>query len=126
MRHEFDDPLNLANGGIRMILIFAKLNALAEKRKEVWQTIDSLAAQIKMEEGCVDLGFYQNAEDENDFLLLETWEDRKALDDHLRSARFTILLGVRSLLSRPPEIMMHTVSQSSELAAVNPGILGST
>lgn len=52
--------------------------------------------------------------------------DRKALDDHLRSARFTILLGVRSLLSRPPEIMMHTVSQSSELAAVNPGILGST
>lgn len=58
----------------------------------------------------MDLGFYQNAEDENDFLLLETWEDRKALDDHLQSIRFTVLLGVKSLLSRPPEIMMHTVS----------------
>ncbi|MEN8808570.1 MAG: hypothetical protein ABF291_13925 [Desulfobacterales bacterium] len=52
MRHEFDDLLNparplMANGGIRMLLIFVKLNVLAEKRKEVWQTVDSLAAQIK-------------------------------------------------------------------------------
>jgi hypothetical protein len=40
MRHEFDDLLNparplMANGGIRMLLIFVKLTVLAEKRKEV-------------------------------------------------------------------------------------------
>ena len=74
----------------------------------------------------MDLRFYQNAEDENVFLLLETWEDRKALDDHLKSIRFTILWGVKSLLSRPPEIMMHTFSQSSKLEAVNPDILRRT
>jgi hypothetical protein len=44
MRHEFDD---LANGGIRMLLIFVKLDVLTQKRKEVWQIIHSLAAQIK-------------------------------------------------------------------------------
>lgn len=109
-----------------MILIFVKLSAQPEKRKEVWQTIHSLAAQIKMEEGCVDLGFYQNAEDENDLLLLETWEDRKTLDDHLKSVRFTILRGVKTLLSRPLEIMMHTGSQSSKLEACNSDILRST
>jgi hypothetical protein len=37
------------------------------------------------------------------------------LDDHLRSVRFTVLIGAGSLLSRPPEIMIHTVSHSSEL-----------
>ncbi|MGD2010362.1 MAG: hypothetical protein PVI76_04660, partial [Desulfobacterales bacterium] len=44
MGHEFDD---LANGGIRMLLIFVKLDVLTQKRKEVWQIIHSLAAQIK-------------------------------------------------------------------------------
>jgi hypothetical protein len=44
MGHEFDD---LANGGIRMLLIFVKLDVLTQKRKEVWQIIHSLVAQIK-------------------------------------------------------------------------------
>jgi quinol monooxygenase YgiN len=49
------------------------------------------------------------------FFLVEAWENRKTLDDHLRSVRFTVLIGAGSLLSRPPEIMIHTVSHSSEL-----------
>jgi quinol monooxygenase YgiN len=68
----------------------------------------------------MDSNFYQNAENENDFFLVEAWENRKTLDDHLRSVRFTVLMGARSLLSRPPEIMIHTVSNSSELEAVKP------
>ncbi|CAB1072283.1 hypothetical protein D1AOALGA4SA_1510 [Olavius algarvensis Delta 1 endosymbiont] len=31
----------------------------------------------------------------------------------LGSVNFTVLMGAASLLSRPPEIMIHTVSQSS-------------
>jgi quinol monooxygenase YgiN len=65
----------------------------------------------------MDSNFYQNAENENDFFLVEAWENRKTLDDHLRSVRFTVLMGARILLNRPPEIMIHTVSNSSELEA---------
>jgi len=98
-----------------MILAFIKMNVRPEKRKEILQTIQSIVAQMRKENGCVDSNFYQNAENENDFFLVEAWETRKALDDHLRSVNFTVLMGAGSLLSRPPEIVIHTVSQSSEL-----------
>ena len=103
-----------------MFLAFIKMNVRAEKHKELLQTFQSIVAQMRTENGCVDSNFYQNAENENDFFLVEAWENRKALDDHLQSVRFTVLMGARSLLSRPPEIMIHTVSNSSGLEAVKP------
>ena len=103
-----------------MILAFIKMNARPEKHKELLQTFQSIVAQMRKENGCVDSNFYQNAENENDFFLVEAWENRKTLDDHLRSVRFTALMGARSLLSRPPEVTIHTVSNSSGLEAVKP------
>lgn len=100
-----------------MILIFIKMNVRPEKRKELRQTIRSIVQEVRKENGCVDSTFYQNSENENDFFLFEEWENRQVLDDHLRSARFTVLMGARSLLSRPPEIMIHSVSHSSGLEA---------
>jgi quinol monooxygenase YgiN len=100
---------------IHMYLAFIKMKVRSDKRKELWQTFQSIVAQMRKENGCLDSNFYQNAENETDFFLLETWENRKALDDHLQSVRFTVLMGAGSLLSRPPEIMIHTVSHSSEL-----------
>lgn len=100
-----------------MILTFIKMNVRPEKRKELRQTIRSIVQEVRKENGCVDSTFYQNSENENDFFLFEEWENRQVLDDHLRSARFTVLIGARSLLSRPPEIMIHSVSHSSGLEA---------
>ena len=103
-----------------MILALIKMNVRAEKRKELLQTFQSIVAQMRKENGCVDSNFYQNAENEDNFVLIEEWETRNALDDHLRSDLFMVLMGASSLLSRPPEIMIHTVSNSSELEAVKP------
>lgn len=98
-----------------MILHVVKMEVSTEKRKEVWQTIRSLAADLKKETDCVDSGFYQNAEDENEFLFWGKWTDRKALDTYVQSNRFAVLIGVGSLLRRPPDVTIHTVSHSSKL-----------
>ena len=103
-----------------MILAFIKMNVRPEKHKELLQTFQSIVAQMRKENGCVDSNFYQNAENENDFFLVEAWENRKTLDDHLQSVRFKVLMVALSLLSRPPEFKIHTVSNSSELEAVKP------
>ena len=102
-----------------MILTFIKMNVRPEKRKELRQTIRSIVQEVRKENGCVDSTFYQNSENENDFFLFEEWENRQVLDDHLRSDGFTVLMGARSLLSRPPEIMIHSVSHSSGLEAAS-------
>jgi len=87
-----------------VILLFVKMNVLAEKRKEVSQTINSLTADIKKEQRCVDSGFFQNTADENEIMFLTTWTDRNTLDAYLKSAQFTVLLGTRSLLTKEPTI----------------------
>ncbi len=105
-----------------MILHFVRIEVLEDKRQEVWQTIRSLAAEIKKEKDNLGSGFYQNAEDENDFLFWGKWTDRKALDTYLQSIQFSVLIGVRSLLRRPPEITIHKISHSAKLEVTQPRI----
>jgi len=62
-------------------------------------------------------GFYQNVDKETDFLVVEEWASRKDSDDHLQSNIFAVVLGAGTLMRRPPEIVVHTVSGSTELEA---------
>ena len=98
-----------------MILVHITMNVRPEKREELRQTIRSIVQETRNEKGCVDSTFYRKAENENDFLLIEEWETRQALDDHLQSAGFTVLMGARSLLSRPAAIKIHSVLHSSRM-----------
>ena len=52
-----------------MILAFIKMNVRSEKHKELLQTFQSIVAQMRKENGCVDSNFYQNSENENDFFF---------------------------------------------------------
>ena len=90
---------------------------LAEKRKELSQTLVSIVGQVRKESGCLHPGFYQKVDNETDFLVVEGWATQKDWDDHLQSDIFAVLLGAGILLHRPPEFIIHTVSHSSELEA---------
>jgi len=100
-----------------MNIIFLRIKVRPEKRKELSQTLLSIVEPVRKESGCLHSGFYRNGEDEEDFLVVEEWVTQKDWDDHLRSDLFTVLMGAKNLLSRPPGIVIHTVSHSSELEA---------
>ena len=100
-----------------MIIIFVRLKARPEKRKELSQTLPSIVGQVRKESGCLHSGFYRNGENEEDFLVVEEWATQKDWDDHLQSDIFTVLMGAGTLMHRPPEIAIHTVSYSKELGA---------
>jgi len=88
-----------------------------EKRKELSQTLLSIVEKMRKEGGCLHSGFYQDVENENNFAVVEEWATQKDSDNHLRSDLFTVLMGAKCLLSRPPEIVIHTVDRSTELEA---------
>jgi len=50
--------------------------------------------------------------------LIQEWETREDLDDHLKSDRFSVLLGTKSLLCEAPHIEIHTVSHSEGMETV--------
>ena len=100
-----------------MVIIFFRINVRPEKRKELSQTLLSIVEQVRKASGCMHAGFYQNVDNETDFLVVEEWASQKDSDDHLQSDIFAVLLGAGCLMRRPPEIMIHTVSGSTQLEA---------
>ena len=102
-----------------MIIVRITMNVLPEKQLEFTQTLLSMIEPTEKEAGCLNYAVFCDIEDKNRFNLLEEWETRKDLDHHIRSHRFGILLGTRTLLSEPPKIQINTVTRSEGMEAVD-------
>jgi quinol monooxygenase YgiN len=93
-----------------MILVIIRMKVLAEKRKELSQTIVSLIGSLRAEKGCLRCDFCQGMEDENELCILEEWDTRQNLNSHLKSEHFKVLRGAMNLLREPYEMLVHTVA----------------
>ena len=102
-----------------MIIAKIIMNALPEKRKEVLQTLLSMIEAIRQEKGCRSCQVFQDIEDENVFSLVQRWETREDLEHHMRSDRFSVLLGTNILLNEQQDIQIHTVLHTERSGIVN-------
>ena len=102
-----------------MIVVKITMNVLPEKQKELVQTLLSMIGSMEAEAGCLSYALFCNMEDKNLLNLLEEWQTRKALNQHLRSDMFGVLLGTKSLLIEPHGIRIYTIGQSEGMEAVH-------
>jgi quinol monooxygenase YgiN len=101
-----------------MIVVRITMHVLPEKQKELVQTILSMVEPMEKAAGCLSYALFCNMEDKNLLNLLEEWQTRKDLDQHLQSEIFGVLLGTKSLLTEPHGIHIHTIHQSEGMEAV--------
>ena len=94
---------------ICMNLVIIRMKVLAEKRKELSQTITLLICSLRAEKGCRRCDFCRSMEDKNELCLLEEWDTQENLNSHLKSERFKVLRGALNLLQEPYEMMVYTV-----------------
>jgi quinol monooxygenase YgiN len=106
--------------GASVIIVRIAMHALPEKQKEVMQTLLSMIESTGKEMGCLSHHVFQDIEDVNAFSLIDEWETREYLNQHIMSAKFGVLLGTKSLLCEPLKIQIFTVSDSERIEAVNP------
>jgi len=102
-----------------MIIVRIIMNVLPEKQKEVMQTLLSMIESSGKDSGYLSYGIFCDIEDKNVFNLISEWETREYLNDHIKSYRFSVLLGTKSLLCEPPQIEIHTVSRSEGMEAID-------
>lgn len=102
-----------------MIIVRIAINALPEKQKEVMQTLLSMIESTGKEQGCLSHCVLRDIENENVFSLIDEWETREDLDQHIMSAKFGVLLGTKGLLCEPLKIQIFTVSDSEGIEAVH-------
>jgi quinol monooxygenase YgiN len=92
-----------------MISVIIRMNVLPEKWTELSQTITLLSRSVRMEKGCRRYDFCQSLEDGKGLFILEEWDTQRNFKDHLKSKHFKVLRGAMNLLSKPYEMMIHTV-----------------
>ena len=93
------------------------MKVLAEKRKELSQTIALLTGSIRTEKGCRRYDFCRSMEDENELCILEEWDTLENLKRYLKSERFRVLRGAMNLLREPYEMTLHEVSAGKKRMA---------
>jgi quinol monooxygenase YgiN len=84
-----------------------------ENRKELSLTVASLLNAIRGETGCIGYHFYGEAGDENSFLLVGEWANREALQQHLDSKNFAVLMGSITLLAKVSTVDFKLLSAFS-------------
>ena len=99
-----------------MVIAIIRMKALPEKCLELKQTLLALIEPTRNQKGCLSHHSFRDIEHENCFTLFHQWVSREALNQYMCSDRFTVLMGTRSLLIHPPEIIINTVSESTVLA----------
>ena len=102
-----------------MIIVRITMKVLMEKRTEMMQTLLSITELAGKEKGCLSCDVFCDVGNKHVFSLIEEWKSREDLDLHIRSERFSVLLGTKSLLGEPFEIKIHTVAHSEGTEAVN-------
>lgn len=72
-----------------MIKVVAKFNVQPDKKAEALSLFEVLISLTRQEDGCKGYDLAQSTEDENLLVVLESWADQKALDEHSASEHFT-------------------------------------
>jgi quinol monooxygenase YgiN len=101
-----------------MIIVRTIMDVLPDKKKEITQTLLSMTNGIGKEHGCLSYDIFRNIEANTVFNLIEEWKTREDLDAHIKAERFGVFLGTKSLLAKPMEMKIHTVSHTEGNDAV--------
>jgi quinol monooxygenase YgiN len=96
-----------------MIVLKMKMVISPEKQVEFLKALQGIMETTRVESGCIGCHLYQNIRNENIFTLLEEWESRADLNDHLRRDTFKMLFPLMDHMSEPLESRIEYVSDSS-------------
>jgi quinol monooxygenase YgiN len=89
-----------------------------EKWKEILQTFKAIMGPIRSEQGCMSCNCYVDAEADNTIFFKNEWTTQEALDDHLRSVHFSVLIGAMKLLDSKPDIRFDTIISTEGAEAI--------
>ncbi|MEW6534573.1 MAG: putative quinol monooxygenase [Candidatus Auribacterota bacterium] len=91
-----------------MITVVVQLTCVHDRINELAPALMDLIENTRQEHGCRDYKLYQNGEQKNNFVIIEEWSDRRALDEHMQTDHFFRAARIfQELLFVPPDIRMY-------------------
>ncbi len=101
-----------------MITFTLRLVIPPKKREEIIKTLRLLMGPTQVQSDCLKFQCYQDIEDENVLLLLEEWKTQSALERHIRSKDYRMLLAIMDMANEPPGIEFNEVAHTSGMELI--------
>jgi len=102
-----------------MFIFTLEFKVPAEKRPDVVNTLrDSLIAPTNAQSGCIQYGLSSDTGNDDRLFLFAVWETQAALERHIHSDVFRIVLSVMEVAVEEPKINFHCVSFSEGMEFV--------
>lgn len=101
-----------------MIVGTLKLVPAPSKRAAVLDIFRSVQGPVLAQPGCTTCRIYEEQGPEQAVVLVETWNEQAALEEHLRSDLYRRILGAIELSIEPPEVRFDTVSTTAGMELI--------
>ena len=88
-----------------MVTVVARNYAMLDKMDTILELYEELVAETKKEKGCVSYTLYRDASEKEKLIMIEEWESREDLDNHMNSEHFKRLVPeTKKYMTKPVEI----------------------
>lgn len=95
-----------------MIIIHAFIKVKPEHREAFLAKTKEVTAGTLAEEGVLSYRLYEDAEQPNSFVMLETWKDHQAIQSHQESAHFQrFMADVQVMMSEPTNVSIYAATE---------------
>ena len=88
------------------------------RRADVLEILQSIQSPVATQRGCLACHIYQEDGPQAVIVLVERWDTQEALEAHLRSEHFRLVLGALELSASPPEVRFDHVSGSEGMELI--------
>jgi quinol monooxygenase YgiN len=98
-----------------MLIVIGRVGCAAGKRDELVEAMRAMEDESRQEPGCIRYGFYASVEDPDQFIAVEEWESKEALENHFGApsvAGFGSKLG--GLIAGTPTVDIHHVEKTTD------------
>ena len=101
-----------------MIVGTLRILPLPERRADVLEVFQAIQGPVLAQSGCAACSIYEEQGPERAVVLVESWETQEALERHLRSEAYRLILGAIELSDGQPEVRFDHVSASEGMELI--------
>jgi len=101
-----------------MQIVTLRIKVPRNQRKYFLEAAQMVIGPTKVQPGCISCRFYQDVNDPDYVFLMEEWQTREALDHHMKSEQYRIILSLVDSSKIPPELKIRTISKPEGLEAI--------
>jgi quinol monooxygenase YgiN len=94
------------------VIVTLRISVPASMISHVTDLFEVYRGPVSARSGCIGVDLYTRFSNPEEFILVEEWSSRKALENHVRSDDFRKVLAIMDLADRPPDLRFHTVTSA--------------